>query len=44
MDFLGIAFIGLYGLFIFVCLILIIYLIIRRIKKKKEEDFGGREN
>lgn len=44
MDGLGYFILSLEGLFIAVCLVLIVYLIFRRRRIKNEEDFEDRNN
>lgn len=44
MDWFAALFFGAYGLFIGSCLIILVYLVFRRIQTKKTEDFGDRDN
>ena len=44
MEFLGKALMSVYGIFLGVCVIILIFLIFRRIKTKKLEDFEKRDN
>jgi len=44
MDFLGELVMSIYGLFFGVCAVLLVFLIFRRIKNKKLEDFEKRDN
>jgi prolipoprotein diacylglyceryltransferase len=44
MDNIGEFILSAYGIFIGICLIIIIFLIIRRVRIKKTEDFEQRKN
>jgi len=44
MDFLGKFILSAYGIAIAICIVLLVYLIIRRGKIKKSEDFEERNN
>jgi preprotein translocase subunit YajC len=44
MDKLALSFVFLEGVFILICIILLVYLIYRRIQNKKAENFEDREN
>jgi len=44
MDLIGKFILGTYGIILGICIVILIFLIIRRSKIKKTEDFEDREN